>query len=286
MLIEVDSVCHRYSQEEEMVLNDISFKIERGEFIGLIGHTGSGKSTLVQLLNGLITPTAGQVYISGEDITAKEINLKSIREQVGLVFQYPEHQLFEETVYDDIAFGPKNLGLSEQVIEERVKQTLASVNLDYQRFKERSPFKLSGGQQRRVAIAGVLAMRPEVLILDEPTAGLDPKTRNEVIEEIVKFKKQFNLTIILISHRMEQVFQLADRILVLEQGELIFDCTPAELIKEQQRLIELGLSIPEVTKVLFALKERGYDLRTDLFEVAEIKEEIVKTLIKPGILKS
>ncbi|MBM7624012.1 energy-coupling factor transporter ATPase [Sporohalobacter salinus] len=278
MFIEVKDVNHSYEDSDGRALKNINFSIPKGEFIGLIGHTGSGKSTLVQLLNRLIMPTDGKVIINGEDITAEDADLKSIRRQVGLVFQYPEHQLFEETVYKDVAFGPNNLNLADDEIDKRVKEALNSVNLDYDNFKDRSPFKLSGGQQRRVAIAGVLAMQPEVLILDEPTAGLDPKTRSELMDEIIKLKEEFGLTIILVSHRMEEVFQLANRILVLHQGELAFDEAPGELANKYQQLEQIGLGLPKVTKVLFALQERNYDLKSNLFNVQAAKEEIIKAV--------
>ncbi|ADL11743.1 energy-coupling factor transporter ATPase [Acetohalobium arabaticum] len=278
MFIELESVAHSYDDTDEKVLRDINFSISEGEFISLIGHTGSGKSTLVQLLNGLITPTEGRVIIDGDDITTENVDLKSIRRQVGLVFQYPEHQLFEETVGKDIAFGPKNLNLSDKEVNRRVKEALDSVGLDYDSFKDRSPFNLSGGQQRRVAIAGVLAMRPKVLILDEPTAGLDPKTRSELMDEIIKFKDEFGLTIILVSHRMEEVFQLADRILVLHQGRLAFDEAPEELANKYQQLEEIDLGVPKVTEVLVALQKCDYDLDSTLFNVQAAKEEIIKAL--------
>lgn len=278
MLIKVKDVSHRYDDSNEKVLQDINFSIQEQEFIGIIGHTGSGKSTLVQLLNGLIQPTSGQVFIEEEDITDEDVDLGAIRKKVGLVFQYPEHQLFEETVYKDIAFGPENLNLNETEIKSRVKNVLKAVNLDYEKFKDRSPFKLSGGQQRRVAIAGVLAMRPKVLILDEPTAGLDPKTRIELMEEIIKFKEEFNLTTILISHQMEEIFKLSDKILVLDQGKLVFNESPVDLVTKYKELKQLGLGIPKVTEVLFALQERGYNLETDLFDVEEAKKAIIEAL--------
>ncbi|SJZ98967.1 energy-coupling factor transporter ATPase [Selenihalanaerobacter shriftii] len=278
MLIRLESVSHRYEDMDIDVLKDIDFSIKNGEFIGLIGHTGSGKSTLVQILNGLIKPNSGQVYIDEEDITNDNVDLRFVRQKVGLVFQYPEHQLFEETIYQDVAFGPKNLGLNDNEIELRIKEALQAVNLDYQQFKDRSPFKLSGGQQRRVAIAGVLAMRPKVLVLDEPTAGLDPRTRVELMREIIRFKEEFNLTVILISHRMEEVFELADRVLVLHQGNLIFNEAPTDLASNQTELKRIGLGIPEVTKVLIALREKGYNLQTNLFDIQEAKQEIIKAL--------
>ncbi|MCK8826210.1 energy-coupling factor transporter ATPase [Natroniella acetigena] len=280
MLLEVKNLSHNYDLESSVTdysLQDINFMIERGQFVGLIGHTGSGKSTLVQTLNGLIKPTTGQIIIDDQDIT-KTKNLKEVRQKVGLVFQYPEHQLFEETVFADIAFGPKNLGLTEQEVEQRVKNALEVVNLDYETFKDRSPFKLSGGQQRRVAIAGVLAMEPEVLILDEPTAGLDPKTRQEIIAEIVNLQQKTSLTIILISHRMEEVARLADRILVLDEGKLVLDGTSAEVFQQQEFLQEIGLGVPQITEVLMKLKNKDNMIATDIFTIEEAKQEILKLM--------
>ncbi|MCK8816178.1 energy-coupling factor transporter ATPase [Natroniella sulfidigena] len=280
MLLEVKDLSHSYDSEanpDNYSLQDINFAIEQGEFVGLIGHTGSGKSTLVQTLNGLIRPSAGQIMIDDQDIT-KIKNLKEVRQKVGLVFQYPEHQLFEETVFADVAFGPKNLGLTEQEIEEQVKNALEVVNLDYETFKDRSPFKLSGGQQRRVAIAGVLAMEPEILILDEPTAGLDPKTRREIITEIVAVQQKTSLTIILISHRMEEIARLADRVLVLDEGKLVLEGSPAEVFQHQEFLQGIGLGVPQITEVLLKLKSEGNKVATDIFTVKEAKQEILKLM--------
>ncbi len=278
MFIEVKDVSHKYSEEAaDFALKDISFTIEKEEFVGLVGHTGSGKSTLVQTLNGLITPSQGKIFIQGEEITGKK-DLRKIRQQVGLVFQYPEHQLFEETVFADVAFGPRNLDLEEEEITRRVKQALELVNLDYNQFKDRSPFKLSGGQQRRVAIAGVLAMEPEVLILDEPIAGLDPKARRELMQEIVNLQQDFSLTIILISHQMEEIAQLADKVLVLEAGELVLQGEPGEVFANREFLEEIGLGIPQITTVVHQLRAKGWDLREDIFSVQEAKQEILKLL--------
>ncbi len=281
MFLEVKNLRHNYnpSLEVEDTIFDINFSISKGEFIGLIGHTGSGKSTLVQTLNGLIRPTQGEIIIQGEDIT-KLKNLREVRNKVGLVFQYPEHQLFEETIFADVAFGPKNLGCSTEEVERRVRESLSFVNLDYEEFKDRSPFRLSGGQQRRVAIAGVLAMEPEVLILDEPTAGLDPKARRELIAEIVNLKEEFGLTIILISHRMEEIAQLADRVFVLEKGSLVLSGTPSEVFNNDQYLEEIGLGIPQITKVMKEIK-KNFNLEefpTNVFTVEEAKEEILKLM--------
>ncbi|OCL27810.1 energy-coupling factor transporter ATPase [Orenia metallireducens] len=282
MLLEVRNLSHNYDVElspDNYTLKNINFKVDKGEFIGLIGHTGSGKSTLVQTLNGLIRPTEGKVLINNQDIT-KTKNLRDIRKKVGLVFQYPEHQLFEETIFADVAFGPKNLGLKDNEIEERVKKALKLVNLDFEEFKDRSPFRLSGGQQRRVAIAGVLAMEPEILILDEPTAGLDPKARKELIKEIVDLKDKFGLTIILISHRMEEVAQLADRVLVLEKGELVLEGTPSYVFDHDELLQSIGLGIPQVTKIIKDLKKKlgNSEITTNIFTVEEAKEEILKLM--------
>ncbi|WP_408955530.1 energy-coupling factor transporter ATPase [Natroniella sp. ANB-PHB2] len=280
MLLEVKELSHNYDSDSSVdnySLKDINFTIERGEFLGLIGHTGSGKSTLVQTLNGLIKPTTGQIIIDDQDIT-KIKNLKEVRRRVGLVFQYPEHQLFEETVFADIAFGPRNLGLTEQKVEQQVKNALEIVSLDYQFFKDRSPFKLSGGQQRRVAIAGVLAMEPEILILDEPTAGLDPKTRQEIIAEIVALQQRTSLTIILISHRMEEIARLADRILVLDEGELVLNGTSEEVFQQQGFLENIGLGVPQITEVLMKLKNKGNKIATDIFTIEEAEQEILKLM--------
>ncbi|TDX49259.1 energy-coupling factor transporter ATPase [Orenia marismortui] len=280
MLLQVKNLSHTYDPDiksNNYTLKDINFEVQKGEFIGLIGHTGSGKSTLVQTLNALIHPTKGEIIIDGQDIT-KIKNLKEIRKKVGLVFQYPEHQLFEENIAADVSFGPKNLGLNEDEVDRRVKQALEWVNLDYEEFKDRSPFRLSGGQQRRVAIAGVLAMEPEILILDEPTAGLDPKARVELINEIVNLKDKFGLTIILISHRMEEIAQLADRILVLESGKLVLEGSPSYVFDHDSYLEEIGLGIPQITSVMKRLKKKLKlsDMRTDIFTIEDAKQEILK----------
>ncbi|MBM7557804.1 energy-coupling factor transporter ATPase [Halanaerobacter jeridensis] len=280
MLIEVNDLEHCYSPDldpGDYAIKDISFEIAEGEFIGLIGHTGSGKSTLVQTLNGLVEPTGGQVKVSGLDLTEAE-SLKEIHQKVGLVFQYPEHQLFEETVFKDVAFGPKNLGLKEGKIKKRVQHALELVNLDYDQFKDRSPFRLSGGQQRRVAIAGVLAMEPEILILDEPTAGLDPQMRKQLIEEIVELQEKFSLTIILISHRMEEIARLSDRVFVLDNGKLSLTGTPDEVFSNYEYLTEIGLGVPEITEVLHKVRARGIEVDTNIFTVDQAKNELLKVM--------
>ncbi len=237
MLVELKDITHVYNQYNPTVaLKDINLSISEQEFIGLIGHTGSGKSTLVQLLNGLIEPTSGTVLYNNEDIFSDKKKLKFIRQKVGLVFQYPEHQLFEESIYEDVAFGPKNLGLKKEEIKSRVKESLELVGLDYKKFKDRSPFNLSGGQQRRVAIAGVLALKPEILILDEPSAGLDPNGRNNLLELLKYLHQDINITIILISHRMEEIAKLATRVIVMDEGRIVLDGSPAEVFSEEKKI--------------------------------------------------
>ena len=278
MLIELKDVTHVYEQQQVMALDNIDLTIDKNEFIGLVGHTGSGKSTLVQLFNGLINPTDGEVYVEGTKINAEKINLKDIRRKIGLVFQYPEHQLFEETVYEDIAFGPKNLNLSKEKIDKRVKEAMELVDLDFKEFNERSPFNLSGGQQRRVAIAGVLAMGPEVLILDEPSAGLDPKGRERLTELLYYLHQNYDMTIILISHRMEEIARLANRVIVLDAGKVVMDDHPRKIFSQRKKLQKLGLDLPEITLVLNKLRNRGLKVRTDLFKISEAKNEILTEL--------
>jgi len=278
MLIELKDVTHVYEQQQVMALDNIDLTIDKNEFIGLVGHTGSGKSTLVQLFNGLINPSDGEVYVEGTKINAEKINLKDIRRKIGLVFQYPEHQLFEETVYEDIAFGPKNLNLSKEKIDKRVKEAMELVDLDFKEFNERSPFNLSGGQQRRVAIAGVLAMGPEVLILDEPSAGLDPKGRERLTELLYYLHQNYDMTIILISHRMEEIARLANRVIVLDDGKIVMDDHPRKIFSQRKKLQKLGLDLPEITLVLNKLRNRGLKVRTDLFKISEAKNEILTEL--------
>lgn len=267
---------------ESHALKDVNLRVQRGEFIGLIGHTGSGKSTLVQHLNGLMHPTSGTIIVDGVDITVKKISLVNVRQKVGLVFQYPEHQLFEETVYEDIAFGPKNLGLNEAGVEERVREAMHRAGLDFETFKDRSPFELSGGQKRRVAIAGVLAMRPSVLVLDEPTAGLDPYGRDEVLGEIKNLYETTDMTIILVSHSMEDVARLVERILVMDQGQLVMDDTPRAIFKRADELETMGLGVPEITRFMRALKAKGLDVPTDVITVEEAYSILKPRLVKGG----
>lgn len=279
MLIELNNVSHVYQDENNVkALKDINLEISKGEFIGIVGHTGSGKSTLVQLFNGLIIPSSGTVKVNGKNITNEKSNLKETRRHVGLVFQYPEHQLFEESVYQDIAFGPKNLGLKKDEIQERVKEVMGLVGLDYEGFKDRSPFNLSGGQQRKVAIAGVLALKPDVLVLDEPSAGLDPQGRKQLAELLKYLYQELNMTIILISHRMEEIAELASRVIVMHQGEIVIDDNPVEVFSREQKLHKLSLDLPQITEILHRLEEKGLKVNTNLFSISEASAEIIKAL--------
>jgi energy-coupling factor transport system ATP-binding protein len=281
MPIRMEEVSHIYMQGgpfESTAIYDINLEIKDGEFVGLIGHTGSGKSTLIQHMNGLLKPTKGTVYVDEFRIVNDTKDLIKIRQKVGLVFQYPEHQLFEETVALDVAFGPKNLGLPKEEIEKRVEEAIRLVRLDYDQIKDRSPFELSGGQRRRVAIAGVLAMKPEVLILDEPTAGLDPRGRDEIFDEIKTLHRDRKITIILVSHSMEDVARLVDRIIVMNKGQIALTGTPREVFARSGQLKEMGLDVPQVTNLMLALKEKGLDVPTDIYTVEQAKEVVKKIL--------
>lgn len=258
-------------------LNDINLEIPDGQFVGIIGHTGSGKSTLVQHLNGLIKSSDGHIYYNGEDIDGKDFDRKKLRSNVGLVFQYPEHQLFEIDVFSDVCFGPKNLGLPKEEIEARAREALSLVGLSEEYYTQ-SPFELSGGQKRRVAIAGVLAMKPKVLILDEPTAGLDPKGRDEILDQIKKLQTKTGMTILLVSHSMEDVAEYVDRIIVMNQGRVMFDDVPREVFKNYKELEEIGLAAPQVTYIMHALKDNGMPVDADATTIAEATEEIMKCL--------
>lgn len=278
MSIIIENLIHVYNADspfETIALSDINFKIEAGEFVGLIGHTGSGKSTLIQHLNGLLKPTKGKIYINNLDISSKNVKLTEIRKKVGLVFQYPEYQLFEETVYKEIAFGPTNLGLSDGEIDNRVKEALSLVGLNFEEIKDRSPFELSGGQRRRIAIASVIAMKPEVLILDEPTAGLDPRGRDEILDEIKALHSKYKLTVILVSHSMEDIAKLVDKIIVMDKGKIALKGTPREIFKQAESLEKIGLGIPQITNLVRKLRERGIDIRDDILTVEEAKNEIL-----------
>lgn len=283
MSIKIENLSHVYMPKtpfEKKALDNVNLIIKDGEFLALIGHTGSGKSTLIQHLNGLLEPTSGKIYVDGMDITAKGVKLADIRKKVGLVFQYPEYQLFEETIEKDIAFGPRNLGLSEDEITARVKKSMMMVGLDYDKYKYLSPFELSGGQKRRVAIAGVIAMEPKVLILDEPTAGLDPKGRDDILEQIKVLHDQYNMTIILVSHSMEDVGKLAERIVVMNKSKIELLGTPSEVFKEIEILEQIGLGVPQVTYLMRALREKGFDVSDSIFTVEEGKAELLRVLAK------
>lgn len=260
-------------------LKNINLEIRDGEFIGLIGHTGSGKSTLVQHLNGLMKATSGAIYYNGENIYREGYSMKELRSKVGLVFQYPEHQLFEIDVLTDVCFGPKNQGLSKEEAEERAKKALQMVGLK-EKYYHQSPFELSGGQKRRVAIAGVLAMEPDVLILDEPTAGLDPKGRDDILDQIKKLHEESHITIILVSHSMEDVAKYVGRIIVMNQGEAMYDGTPKEVFSHYQELEKIGLAAPQVTYIMNALSEKGFGVETDATTIEEAAEEIYKVYME------
>lgn len=280
MSIIVNHVYHSYDADTKLkvdALSDVTFKIEDGEFVGLIGHTGSGKSTLVQHMNGLIRATSGDILFDGKDIYDKDYSMKELRSQVGLVFQYPEHQLFEETVFADVCFGPKNLGLSKSEYELRAYTALKQVGIEDDYFYQ-SPFELSGGQKRRVAIAGVLAMKPKMLILDEPTAGLDPKGRDEILGMVSKLHQEENITIVLVSHSMDDVANYAQRILVMNKGRLEFDLPPKELFRHHEELEAMGLSIPQVTRVMQSLRAAGLPVAIDATTINEATEEICRVL--------
>ena len=264
---------------EKKALDEISLEIPDGQFIGIIGHTGSGKSTLIQHLNGLLRATSGAIYYDGENIYQEGYDMRTLRSKVGLVFQYPEHQLFEVDVFSDVCFGPKNLGLSKEEVEERAKKALARVGLDESYYKK-SPFELSGGQKRRVAIAGILAMHPQVLILDEPTAGLDPKGRDEILDQVALLQKERKITVILVSHSMEDVARYVDRIIVVNDGKILFDDTPKQVFQHYKELESVGLAAPQVTYVVKALKEKGWDIDTTATTVEEAKEAILLAIKK------
>ena len=278
MSIEVRHLTHCYSEGSALstvALDDICMAVEDGEFLGIIGHTGSGKSTLVQHLNGLLKPTSGQVLVDGEDLNGEQVNSRALRQRIGLVFQYPEYQLFEETVAKDIAFGPKNQGLSKEEIDERVRYAMECVHLDYDRYSERSPFELSGGQMRRVAIAGVLAMKPSVLILDEPTAGLDPRGRDRILTMLEELHARENVTIIMVSHSMDDMARLATRLVVMAEGKILASGTPREIFAREEMMISAGLGVPEAAQLCRELRAKGFDLPEDLYRPDELKEHLL-----------
>lgn len=285
MSVDVIDLTHTYNEGtpfESKALSDVTMHIDDGEFIGLIGHTGSGKSTLIQHLNGLLKPQKGTIIVNGLEITGKDVSLVNVRKKVGLVFQYPEYQLFEETIYKDVAFGPTKLGLSEEEIKKRVHDSLVAVGIDPDLKKDSSPFDLSGGQKRRVAIAGVIAMEPDILILDEPTAGLDPYGREEILGQIVKIHKEKNTTIILVSHSMEDVSKVAGRLMVMNKGTIELVGTPREVFRHEKRLKEIGLGVPKIVTLLDMLREKGYDIKEDLITMEEAKEEILGLIRRKG----
>ena len=279
MSITLENVNYVYSPGtayEEQALKDVSFEIPQGQFVGIIGHTGSGKSTLIQHLNGLVKATSGRILYEGQDIYAEGYNMRTLRSQVGLVFQYPEHQLFEVDVISDVCFGPKNQGLSAEECEARAKEALELVGFP-EKYYHQSPFELSGGQKRRVAIAGVLAMSPKVLILDEPTAGLDPKGRDEILDQVERLHKETGMTVILVSHSMEDVARYVERIIVMNRGEKMLDGTPAEVFRHYKELEQVGLAAPQVTYVMHDLKDRGFPVSPDATTIEEAADEIMRS---------
>ena len=283
MSIKIENLTYVYMPKtpfEKKALDNVSLEIEDGEFLAVIGHTGSGKSTLIQHLNGLLKPASGKIYVDGTDITDKDTKLVDIRKKVGLVFQYPEYQLFEETIAKDIAYGPSNLGLNEDEILKRVKKSMEMVGLNYEEYKDISPFELSGGQKRRVAIAGVIAMEPKVLILDEPTAGLDPAGRDDILEQIKLLHEKYNMTIILVSHSMEDVGKLAEKIIVMNDGHIELQGKPQEVFKEIDTLEKIGLAVPQVTYLMRELKKKGFNVSEDIFTVEKAKSELLNILLK------
>lgn len=280
MSIALEHVNYVYSPGtayEKMALKDVSLEIPQGQFVGIIGHTGSGKSTLIQHLNGLMKATSGKILYEGQDVYGEGYDMRALRGRVGLVFQYPEHQLFEVDVLSDVCFGPKNQGLSQKECEARAKEALDLVGFPDKYYKQ-SPFELSGGQKRRVAIAGVLAMRPKVLVLDEPTAGLDPKGRDEILDQVERLHKETGMTVILVSHSMEDVARYVERIIVMNRGEKMLDGTPREVFRHYKELEKVGLAAPQVTYVMHDLKERGFDLSPDATTIEEAADEIMRSL--------
>ncbi len=283
MSIEVKGLTHVYNEglpHESAALEDVSFRAEDGQLVGIIGHTGSGKSTLVQHLNGLLKPKSGTIVVGDTDITADGVVMRDIRRRIGLVFQYPEYQLFEETVAKDVAFGPANLGLSEEEIDIRVKEAIEMVGLDYEQVKNASPFDLSGGQKRRVAIAGVIAMKPEVLILDEPTAGLNPKAHADILNMVETIHKRENNIIFLVSHNMNDIARMSDKVIVMDHGRLAMDGAPAEVFSREKELKSMGLALPDSMEIALRLKAAGLDINAECLTMDEVADEIAKVLGK------
>ncbi len=279
MSIALEHVNYVYSPGtayEKHALKDVSLEIPQGQFVGVIGHTGSGKSTLIQHLNGLVRATSGKIFYDGQDIYEEGFDMKKLRSQVGLVFQYPEHQLFEVDVISDVCFGPKNLGLSQEECEQRAREALELVGFP-EKYYHQSPFELSGGQKRRVAIAGILAMHPKVLVLDEPTAGLDPKGRDEILDQVEHLHRETEMTVILVSHSMEDIARYVERIIVMNHGEKMFDGTPREVFSHYKELEKVGLAAPQVTYVMNDLKERGFPVASDATTIEEAADEIMRS---------
>lgn len=282
MYIQVKNLSYTYSKDlpnQAKALDNVSFDIEKNSILGVAGHTGSGKSTLLQMLNGLLRPDDGEIFIGEDCITEKDFPLVNIRKKVGLVFQYPEYQLFEETVRKDVIYGPKNLGIEdEKELEEIARDSISKVGLDYEMIKDRSPFELSGGQKRRVAIAGVIAMKPEVLILDEPTAGLDPESRHELINMIQNIQKNENIILIFVSHNMNDIAKLADKMIVLDRGKIAMEGTPREVFEKKDELNSIGLGVPKVTEIMHRISEEIEGVKTDVLTLDEALEEIARVL--------
>ena len=280
MSIRIEHLNYRYSAGtafERLALSDVNLELPDGQFVGMIGHTGSGKSTLIQHLNGLLKPTSGRVLYNEEDIFSEGFDLRRLRSKVGLVFQYPEHQLFETDVFTDVCFGPKNLGLPKEEVEARALAALEQVGLK-EKYYKMSPFELSGGQKRRAAIAGILAMEPEVLVLDEPTAGLDPKGRDDILDQVAKLHRERKITVVLVSHSMEDIARYVERIVVMDHGSVLFDDTPREVFRHYRRLEEVGLAAPQVTYLVNELREKGWDVPTDVTTVEEAAQAILGAL--------
>ena len=279
MRIEISHLTYCYSAGsalETRALDDVSFAIEEGEFLGIIGHTGSGKSTLVQHLNGLLKPTSGRILIDGQDLNGEGVDRRALRLKIGLVFQYPEYQLFEETVVKDVAFGPKNQKLSDEEVDQRVRYALDCVHLDYEKMSQKSPFELSGGNMRRAAIAGILAMKPEVLILDETTAGLDPQGRELILSMLKELRDQEKITLVMVSHSMDDMARLASRLLVMSEGKIAALGTPREIFAREEMMTSLGLDVPEAARLCHRLREKGLDLPPDLYRPEEMKEHLLR----------
>ena len=279
-MIEVKNVCYEYSPDEPSLgaaVEDINLTVEDNHFYSLIGHTGSGKTTLIQLMSGLLKPTAGEIYIDGINICDKKIKTRDLTRKIGVVFQYPEYQLFEDTVFSDVAFGPKNLGCDEAEIKNRVQKALKTVGLD-ESYYEISPFELSGGQKRRVAIAGTIAMEPDILVLDEPTAGLDPAGRDEILSEVKRLKDERGISVIMVSHSMEDVTKVADRVIVMNKGHIAMTGTLSEVFSKSDELYSMGLEIPQISKVILKLRENNVNIKSEIYTVKDAVTEISKLL--------